>query len=109
MQHLVGYAAAVNGTLALSDVGAFLLNPWGVSSVCSLRQSCCSHTSHQRNRQSQAMRDCSKTDEIGFLNFPHNYPMRLRQGSWGKEKECPAMVLGDGVSVPKRWPVLGDC
>jgi cytochrome d ubiquinol oxidase subunit I len=30
MQHPVGYAVAANGTLALSDVGAFLLNPWAL-------------------------------------------------------------------------------
>ena len=30
MQHPVGYAVAANGTLALADVGAFLLNPWAL-------------------------------------------------------------------------------
>ncbi|MBV8102700.1 MAG: cytochrome ubiquinol oxidase subunit I, partial [Verrucomicrobia bacterium] len=30
MQHPVGYAVAANGTLALSDLGAFLLNPWAL-------------------------------------------------------------------------------
>lgn len=30
MQHPAGYAAASNGTLALSNVGAYLLNPWAL-------------------------------------------------------------------------------
>ena len=30
MQHPVGYAVAADGTLALSNVGAFLLNPWAL-------------------------------------------------------------------------------
>ena len=30
MQHPIGYAVAADGTLALSNVGAFLLNPWAL-------------------------------------------------------------------------------
>jgi cytochrome bd ubiquinol oxidase subunit I len=30
MQHPVGYGVAADGTLALSNVGAFLLNPWAI-------------------------------------------------------------------------------
>ncbi len=33
MQHPVGYAAGPDGTFAIADLGAYLLNPWGLAQV----------------------------------------------------------------------------